>query len=78
MPARDGTGPAGIGPMGGVFGFCNLNVIGRVGLGRGFKRGYRYFALEVFDGKADKELLEARKETLKSQLEQINKKLEKL
>jgi len=54
MPGRDGTGPAGLGPMtGGGFGFCAVNVnpnINRTanyqrafGKGRGGGRGYRNF-----------------------------------
>jgi hypothetical protein len=33
MPGRDGTGPVGVGPTGGGFGFCNFNP-GRKGWGR--------------------------------------------
>ena len=54
MPGRDGTGPAGLGPMtGGGFGFCAVNVNpninkkgyyqGAFGRGRGSGKGHRNF-----------------------------------
>lgn len=86
MPRRDGTGPLGNGPMTGKgFGFCNTNAVkyggiglGLLGLGYGCQRGYRWFASQKDFSKTEKELLEQRKEILKNQLDQIDKRLEDL
>ncbi len=76
MPNRDGTGPAGRGPMTGRgFGFCGNRFYGsRNCYGRGF--GRNGFGAR-FDGTnaSEKEFLQNQKEFLKLQIEQINEEL---
>ena len=90
MPGRDGTGPAGQGPMTGRgMGFCTgarpANYYG-YGYGRGFGRGMglrrgfgRYYNdLGPVGYKTQRDFLAEQKEFLKQRLEIINSQLEDL
>lgn len=80
MPNMDGTGPRGMGPMTGRRrGFCEGAVPrgGGMGLGIGWGRGRgagmcRFFAPVT----GTKEMLNARKAMLQSQLEEIDRQLQ--
>lgn len=91
MPARNGTGPMGQGPMTGrAMGFCTGNRVvnnrftfGRgMGLGRGLglRRGYGqyYNDLGPLEYKSEKDFLAEQKEFLKQRLDIINCQLEDL
>lgn len=84
MPGRDGTGPAGGGPMTGRgLGRCGSagETVSGTGLGMGFgRRGGRGRGLGIcrFFGRDSKELLEQEKSVLKGRLEAIDKQLKEL
>jgi hypothetical protein len=94
MPAFDGTGPAGMGPMTGRgFGPCALpagrqgmGIVWRRGMGQGFGRGRgygrglgRYFGWNWLQTKTDrKNALSDYKKALEEELEDVNKELEDL
>lgn len=84
MPARDGTGPMGSGPMtGGGFGFCADGAGRGLGRGMGWRRGGGWgrsfgggFAADrPLDGK---ELLAHQKAALEDRLKRVNEQLEGL
>lgn len=86
MPGRDGTGPVGMGPMGGHgAGFCGRHVnpgymmFGRYGCHNFYSiphhhRGFFYQYKEA----DEKKWLEARAEILQRHLDAINKRLKEL
>ncbi len=94
MPGRDGTGPAGAGPMTGKrLGFCaGAKAVKRgaglglgLGLGfglacrRGFGRGFgKCFSVIGKSSERQKELLQAQRNAMKKRLDLIDKRLENL
>lgn len=86
MPRMDGTGPMGAGTMTGRgLGLCTNNEVRKSNFGMGFGRGRncrrglgRDFTTNQITSKTQKELLNAQKATLQSQLEAIDKKLDNL
>lgn len=89
MPRGDGTGPMGSGPrFGKGAGFCagdprpdNVNQMPGRGFGRGLgrRRGFGGGMGRGRQGRKDERLsLESHRETLQSELDVINKKLEEL
>lgn len=80
MPGRDGTGPAGIGPMSGRgLGICSGKNAARYSMGLGCRRGFgRYIVGNTVIAKSQKELLQEQKELFEKRLEIINKQLETL
>ncbi len=87
MPARDGTGPMGVGPMTGVgFGFCADGAGRGLGRGMGWRRGggcgrnfgRNFTAGRPMEGAARKELLIQHKAALEDRLTRVNEQLESL
>lgn len=91
MPGRDGTGPAGLGPLTGRgFGNCSGATIAKYGAGlglglglglacrHGFRGGLRggSYANKTTSGRTRKEQLREQRDLLKSRLETIDKQLE--
>jgi len=87
MPGRDGTGPAGAGPItGGGFGVCAGGApgcgagrgLGRRG-GRGYGRGFGGCASPDRDGSMTrKDVLSEQKKLLEGRLDFVNKQLDEL
>lgn len=73
MPARDGTGPFGSGPVGRGMGPCRDGYAGW-GRGRGFMRGFGVRSLPATPGD-EKTWLESQKVWLESQLQSIKERL---
>lgn len=81
MPGRDGTGSMVMGQMTGRgYGFCGNRFYGRKNCyGRGFRgRGYGYGPGYAREDVTEKEFLEKQKESLKSQINIIDKELDKI
>lgn len=75
MPARDGTGPFGSGPVGRGMGMCRDGYAGwGWGRGRGFMRGFCVRSLPTNPGD-EKTWLESQKAWLESQLQSIQERL---
>ena len=84
MPGMDKTGPFGTGPVGRGMGPCGGGLAAQRGNGRGMGRGFRrgggfgWLSFPIVSKEEEKDLLEKRKNWLKSQLEAVGKRLETL
>ena len=85
MPARDGTGPMGQGPMtGGGFGHCGREAkgsYGRRGMGFAGRQGRRYLSGggdEPATGSMEAHRIKEEIQGLKDRIEALNSKLSKL
>ncbi|AEV29154.1 hypothetical protein SpiGrapes_1341 [Sphaerochaeta pleomorpha str. Grapes] len=77
MPARDGTGPMGLGPYSGKgFGTCP-RLSGR-GFGRGYGRGQGYGYRNTYGTVATKETLEEQRENVERQLRDVQNRIQSL
>jgi len=82
MPARDGTGPMGQGPITGRgFGPCSRGFGFRRGFGRGMGRGFGYgpYAQPVELSKdEEKKILEAELNNIETEKKEIEKRLKEM
>ncbi len=72
MPFGDGTGPRGLGPRTGRgLGPCEAGLARERRYGRGFGRGYGWWAYNPVTREEEKRILEAEKKSIEQRLKEI-------